>query len=153
MLSMDRNRNAAYTAFPFVDALRESQKEVRVELVFVYLSSVFSFRLHIVCGVFLVLNWVFLFKAFEEMSITVAITLYNLAPIFVLIIGSLFLKEKMTLTSLAMVTCFLGSVFIVGIKTSLRSQISLVRVLAGPFFLQLLCNDDANWQKKLGAIK
>ncbi|KXH80742.1 DMT family transporter [Sporosarcina sp. HYO08] len=71
----------------------------------------------IICGVFLVLNWVFLFKAFEEMSITVAITLYNLAPIFVLIIGSLFLKEKMTLTALlAIVTCFLGSVFIIGIQ-------------------------------------
>ncbi len=71
----------------------------------------------IVCGIFLVLNWVFLFKAFEEMSITVAITLYNLAPIFVLIIGSMFLKEKITLTSLlAIVTCFLGSVFIIGIQ-------------------------------------
>ena len=51
------------------------------------------------------------------MSITITITLYNLAPIFVLIIGSLFLKEKMTLTSLlAVVTCFLGSVFIIGIQ-------------------------------------
>lgn len=71
----------------------------------------------IVCGIFLVLNWVFLFKAFEEMSITIAITLYNLAPIFVIILGSLFLKEKMSLTSLlAIITCFLGSVFIVGIQ-------------------------------------
>ena len=71
----------------------------------------------IICGIFLVLNWVFLFKAFEVMSITITITLYNLAPIFVLIIGSLFLKEKMTLTSLlAIVTCFLGSVFIIGIQ-------------------------------------
>ncbi|WP_342509954.1 DMT family transporter [Sporosarcina sp. FSL K6-2383] len=71
----------------------------------------------IICGVFLVLNWVFLFKAFEEMSITVAITLYNLAPIFVLIIGSLFLKEKMTVTGLlAIITCFLGSIFIIGIQ-------------------------------------
>ena len=71
----------------------------------------------IVCGIFLVLNWVFLFKAFEVMSITITITLYNLAPIFVLIIGSLFLKEKMTLTSLlAIVTCFLGSVLIIGIQ-------------------------------------
>lgn len=70
-----------------------------------------------ICGIFLVLNWVFLFKAFEEMSITVAITLYNLAPIFVLIIGSFLLKEKMTLTALlAIVTCFLGSVFIIGIQ-------------------------------------
>ncbi|SES30753.1 DMT family transporter [Psychrobacillus sp. OK032] len=69
------------------------------------------------CGIFLVLNWVFLFKAFEEMSITVAISIYNLAPIFVLILGSLFLKEKMTLTSLlAIVVCFLGSIFIIGIQ-------------------------------------
>ncbi|WP_342513513.1 DMT family transporter [Sporosarcina sp. FSL K6-1522] len=71
----------------------------------------------IVCGVFLVLNWVFLFKAFEEMSITVAITLYNLAPIFVLIIGSVVLKERMTVPSLlAIVTCFLGSILIIGIQ-------------------------------------
>ena len=42
-------------------------------------------RSTIICGIFLVLNWVFLFKAFEEMSISVAITLYNLAPIFLLI--------------------------------------------------------------------
>ena len=71
----------------------------------------------IVCGVFLVLNWVFLFKAFEEMSITVAITLYNLAPIFVLIISSIALKEQMTVTSLlAIVTCFLGSILIIGIQ-------------------------------------
>ncbi|WP_249336704.1 DMT family transporter [Sporosarcina sp. Marseille-Q4063] len=70
----------------------------------------------ILCGIFLVLNWVFLFKAFEVMSITITITLYNLAPIFVIIIGGLFLKEKMTVTSiLAIVTCFLGSVLIIGI--------------------------------------
>lgn len=71
----------------------------------------------LICGIFLVLNWVFLFKAFEEMSITVAISIYNLAPIFVLILGSLFLKEKMTFTSiLAIIICFLGSIFIIGIQ-------------------------------------
>lgn len=70
-----------------------------------------------ICGVFLVLNWVFLFKAFEEMSITVSITLYNLAPIFVLILGSLFLKERMTWTNLlAVIVCFIGSLFIIGIQ-------------------------------------
>lgn len=70
-----------------------------------------------VCGIFLVLNWVFLFKAFEVMSITVSITLYNLAPIIVMIIGSLFLKERMTLTSLlAVIVCFIGSVLIIGIQ-------------------------------------
>ncbi|MGE7935097.1 DMT family transporter [Viridibacillus arvi] len=70
----------------------------------------------LICGVFLVLNWVFLFKAFQEMSISVAITIYNLAPIFVLILGSVFLKEKMTVQAiLAVIVCFLGSIFIIGL--------------------------------------
>ncbi|MFC7685027.1 DMT family transporter [Ureibacillus sp. GCM10028918] len=68
------------------------------------------------CGIFLVLNWVFLFKAFEEMSISVTISIYNLAPIIVLILGALFLKEKMTVQGLlATIVCFLGSILIVGI--------------------------------------
>ena len=68
------------------------------------------------CGIFLVLNWVFLFKAFEEMSISVTISIYNLAPIFVLLFGTLFLKEKMTVQGLlATIVCFIGSILIVGI--------------------------------------
>lgn len=72
----------------------------------------------IVCGVFLVLNWVFLFKAFEVMSISIAISIYNLAPIFVLILGSVFLAEKMGIRSIcAMVICFFGSILIIGIES------------------------------------
>lgn len=71
----------------------------------------------IICGVFIVLNWVFLFKAFEEMSISIAISIYNLAPIFVLILGAIFLKEKMTIQALvATITCFIGSIFIIGLQ-------------------------------------
>ncbi|MEY9971356.1 drug/metabolite transporter (DMT)-like permease [Lysinibacillus sp. RC46] len=71
----------------------------------------------LLCGVFIVLNWVFLFKAFEEMSISIAISIYNLAPIFVLIFGALFLKEKMTIQALlATVTCFIGSMLIIGLN-------------------------------------
>lgn len=74
----------------------------------------------LICGVFIVLNWVFLFKAFEEMSISIAISLYNLAPIFVLILGSIFLKEKITIQALlATVTCFIGSIFIIGLNNFL----------------------------------
>jgi len=73
------------------------------------------------CGVFLVLNWVFLFKAFEEMAISVAISIYNLAPIFVLILGTIFLKERITIGNVfAIAICFLGSVLIVGLN-SLKS--------------------------------
>lgn len=69
------------------------------------------------CGIFLVLNWVFLFKAFEEMSISVAISIYNLAPIFVLLLGAILLAEKMTLSAIMATTiCFFGSILIVGIE-------------------------------------
>jgi len=69
------------------------------------------------CGVFLVLNWVFLFKAFLEMSISVAISIYNLAPIFVLILGAVFLRERVTIGNvMAIIVCFIGSIFIIGIE-------------------------------------
>ena len=68
-------------------------------------------------GVFLVLNWVFLFKAFEVMAISLSITIYNLAPIFVLILGTFILKERLSLQGLlAIVICFIGSILIVEIK-------------------------------------
>ncbi len=81
----------------------------------------------LICGVFIVLNWVFLFKAFEEMSISIAISIYNLAPIFVLILGAVLLAEKMTFGAiLATIVCFIGSIFIVGIDnfTSINDFIS-----------------------------
>lgn len=71
----------------------------------------------IICGVFLVFNWVFLFKAFNEMEISLVISIYNLAPIFVLILGGIFLKERLTISAiLAIVVCFLGSILIVGVQ-------------------------------------
>lgn len=71
----------------------------------------------LICGVFLVLNWVFLFKAFEAMSISAAISIYNLAPIFVLIMGTLFLGERINTQSVcAVAICFLGSLFVVGLE-------------------------------------
>lgn len=71
----------------------------------------------LLCGVFIVLNWVFLFKAFEVMSISIAISIYNLAPIFVLILGSILLAEKMGVRAiLATTVCFIGSIFIIGIN-------------------------------------
>ncbi|WP_336047099.1 DMT family transporter [Solibacillus ferritrahens] len=72
----------------------------------------------LLCGIFIVLNWVFLFKAFEAMSISIAISIYNLAPIFVLMLGSVFLAEKMGIRSIcATVICFFGSILIVGIDS------------------------------------
>ena len=81
----------------------------------------------LICGIFIVLNWVFLFKAFEEMSISIAISIYNLAPIFVLILGAVLLAEKMSFGAIcATIFCFIGSIFIVGINnfTSLNDFMS-----------------------------
>ncbi|MCY7483009.1 MULTISPECIES: DMT family transporter [Paenibacillus] len=69
------------------------------------------------CGVFLVGNWVFLFKSFEWMSITIAISIYHLAPVIVVLMGSILFKEKLTVWSVLSVgICFVGTVFVIGIE-------------------------------------
>lgn len=69
------------------------------------------------CGVFLVGNWVFLFKSFEMMSITIAISIYHLAPVIVVLMGSILFKEKLTVWSVLSVgVCFAGTVLVIGIE-------------------------------------
>lgn len=69
------------------------------------------------CGFFLVLNWVFLFKSFEETSVTIAISVYHLAPVLVLLLGSLIYREKLHIVSVtSIVICFLGTALISGIN-------------------------------------
>lgn len=87
------------------------------------------------CGVFLVFNWVFLFKAFEMMSITIAISVYHLAPILVLIIGSVVFKEKLTILSIiSIVICFIGTVLVAGVDGS----ISLEKLMSSGMIWALL---------------
>ncbi|WP_050616817.1 DMT family transporter [Bacillus testis] len=75
--------------------------------------------LTVLCGIFLVMNWVFLFKAFEVMPISVAISIYHLAPILLLILGAVCFREKIHLLSwLFILMCFGGSVLMIGIKAS-----------------------------------
>ena len=67
----------------------------------------------LLCGFFLVFNWVFLFKAFEETSVTVAISIYNLAPIFVMLIGAIVFRERLTMKAVIAITlCFSGTLLI-----------------------------------------
>ena len=48
----------------------------------------------------LVFNWYFLFKSFELTSITLGIISYNTAPFFLILLGTLFLGERVTLRAL-----------------------------------------------------
>lgn len=73
----------------------------------------------LLCGFFLVFNWVFLFKAFEETTVTVAISVYHLAPVFVLLIGAVIFRERLTMKAvLAITLCFSGTVFISNVDFS-----------------------------------
>ncbi|MEM6427620.1 MAG: DMT family transporter [Deinococcota bacterium] len=53
-------------------------------------------------GVFLVLNWYFLFKAFSLTSITLGIISYNTAPFFLILLGAVFLGEHITVKASAL---------------------------------------------------
>jgi len=67
------------------------------------------------CGVSNLLNWVFLFTAFRLISVTVAISLYHLAPILALIAGGLIFRDKLGRTAiLALAGCFAGTLFLIG---------------------------------------
>ncbi|MFE8698888.1 DMT family transporter [Cytobacillus sp. FJAT-53684] len=70
----------------------------------------------LLCGVFLVVNWVFFFRSFEVMPITVAVSIYHLAPVIVLLLGTFIFKEKITsLGLLFFFICFLGTLLVGGI--------------------------------------
>lgn len=67
------------------------------------------------CGVSNLLNWVFLFTAFKLISVTVAISLYHLAPILALIAGGLIFRDKLGRTAiLALAGCFAGTLLLIG---------------------------------------
>ncbi|MBP0726148.1 DMT family transporter [Bacillus sp. RG28] len=73
----------------------------------------------ICCGLFLMLNWVSLFKSFEMMHITIAISIYYLAPVIVFIVGSIIYKEKVNLLSLfCILLCFSGTMLVSGVGTN-----------------------------------
>lgn len=92
----------------------------------------------IIGGVLLVLNWILFFASFEKMAITVAISIYNLAPIIVLIIGWVFFRERIKwLGMLAVFLAFIGTVLISGINlndlTSGKSVVGPLYALSGAF--------------------
>lgn len=77
-----------------------------------------------ICGVFLVLNWLALFAAFRSTSISVAVSIYYLAPVFTMLYGMARLGEsRSTKKFLAIFLAFMGACLVSGINpnTSLES--------------------------------
>jgi len=74
--------------------------------------------LSLISGVLLVCNWVFLFKSFENLSVTISISIYYLAPVILFLVGSLIFKEKITIIPLLGVfSSFIGSILLSGINS------------------------------------
>ncbi|MGG3965859.1 DMT family transporter [Heyndrickxia faecalis] len=78
-------------------------------------------------GVTLVINWLFLFLAFEKTSVTVAISIYNTAPLIVLVAGWMLFREKFQWGGLlATLAAFIGTIMITVTASSAFSHVLLV---------------------------
>ncbi|MCI1881589.1 MAG: DMT family transporter [Sporolactobacillus sp.] len=94
-------------------------------------------------GICLVLNWLFFFAAFAETAITVAISIYNLAPILVLMMGWFFFHERTKwLGVLAVGVAFVGTSLIAGVGSGTpadgRSALGPLLALAAAVFYALV---------------
>lgn len=90
-------------------------------------------------GLFLVFNWVFLFRAFELIPVTVAISIYYFAPVLVLLAGSLLFKERLTFVSiLSICLCLAGTALVSGIRFDTTMSASLGGGILWAFLAALL---------------
>lgn len=74
-------------------------------------------------GICLVFNWVFLFKSFEQTSLTVATVVYHTQPFYVLFIGALLFRERLTRSKIGWVLlAFVGLVLTTGLQNVLGDE-------------------------------
>jgi drug/metabolite transporter (DMT)-like permease len=68
-------------------------------------------------GVCIVYNWVFLFESFTMTSISVGTIVYHTQPFYVLLLGALIFRERLTAQKVAWVlVAFIGLVMVTGLK-------------------------------------
>ena len=66
-----------------------------------------------ISGIALVLNWLLLFQAYKYTTITNAILSYYTAPVFILLLSPIVLKEKLTLKKLISVLVAMGGLALI----------------------------------------
>ena len=98
-------------------------------------------------GFFLGFNWILLFEAYRYTTVATATLCYYLAPVFVILVSPLILKEKLTAKKLICVAvALLGMVFVSGVlETGLPSAGEgkgiLFGIAAAAFYASVvLCN-------------
>ncbi|MEU0369804.1 DMT family transporter [Streptomyces sp. NPDC006283] len=70
-------------------------------------------------GVFIVFNWAFLFESYESTSISVATVVYHTQPFYVVLLGALLFRDKLTRTKFAWLgVAFVGLILVAGVSVS-----------------------------------
>ncbi|MFJ8142960.1 DMT family transporter [Streptomyces sp. NPDC096013] len=70
-------------------------------------------------GVFIVFNWAFLFESYDKTSISVATVVYHTQPFFVVLLGAVLFKDRITAHKAGwLLVAFLGLVLVAGISSS-----------------------------------
>ncbi|WP_107432925.1 DMT family transporter, partial [Streptomyces fradiae] len=70
-------------------------------------------------GAFIVFNWAFLFEAYESTSISVATVVYHTQPFYVMLLGAVLFRDKITATKLGwLVVAFAGLILVAGVSVS-----------------------------------
>ncbi|WP_329471223.1 DMT family transporter [Streptomyces sp. NBC_01723] len=70
-------------------------------------------------GVFIVFNWAFLFESYSTTSISVATVVYHTQPFFVVLLGAVLFKDRITAHKAGwLVVAFLGLILVAGVSTS-----------------------------------
>ncbi|AGL18134.1 DMT family transporter [Actinoplanes sp. N902-109] len=82
------------------------------------------FALAALGGFFIVFNWVFLFKSFTLTSISVGTVVYHTQPFYVMLLGALLFRERLTAQKLGwLVVAFAGLIMVTGLTPAdLHSQ-------------------------------
>jgi drug/metabolite transporter (DMT)-like permease len=89
------------------------------------------FGLAVLGGVAIVLNWVCIFASYADTSISLATIIYNTQPFMLLLLGGLFLGERITATKLAWLgVSFLGMLLIVFTPSGLTSSVHFMKGVA-----------------------
>ncbi|WP_405955404.1 DMT family transporter [Streptomyces phaeochromogenes] len=70
-------------------------------------------------GLFIVFNWVFLFQSYENTSISVATVVYHTQPFYVVLLGALLFRERLTAAKAGWIAlAFAGLILVSGVRPS-----------------------------------
>lgn len=103
----------------FLTKKKLSGKSIKKNLILLLLS-----------GAAIGVNWILLFESYRRIPVATATLCYYLAPVFVIILSPLVLKEKLNLTKvLCVIMALVGMVFISGIIGGTKNSLDSIGIL------------------------